>query len=365
MKKTMFLTYLLLALFGVQAQAQSLRVWMDDMEVTADGQTVTYMTVKMTDPNDLYAGFQMGITVPEGISIHQIRSGRVMVNDAKLNEYRFEGLGHSLTVNMPNSTTIKLGCMDTRDNAEFYRDDAEGNIVEELFTIGLVGSNDMINGEYTIEMWDVEMIHQNATGVKPSNTDLTAKMTVKGGKDTEPTTIPYTLTACGYGTLILPFDAELPVGVKAYTCTELDGNVIVVEEQGAITANTPLLLCGTPGNYNFTGVSVAEEESYTEGLLTGVFASTEITSGYVLQSQSGTTGFYRVENPLTVPANRCYLNVPSQSRMLSLNFDADGTTAIDTTRSEQQSKVYDLSGRKVIRKAKGVVVKDGVKVIRK
>lgn len=361
MKKTMTMIVLLLALFGVRAQAQSLRVWMDDMNVVADGQTVTYMTVYMTDPDNLYSGFQMGITVPEGISIHQVKSGRVMVNDAKLNEFRFEGLTHSLTVNMADSKTIKLGCADTGQNAEFYPDDADGNIVEELFTIGLVGSPEMVNGEYTVEMWDVEMIHQDATGVKPSNTNLTAKMTVTGGQDAAPLTIPYNLTAAGYGTIILPFDAELPEGVKAYTCTAIDGTVVVTEEQASIKANTPMLLQGVPGQYEFQGISSAEEDSYTQGILTGVYPATAISSGYVLQTQQGVTGFYRVENAQTVPANRCYLTMSGNAKLLRLDF-AD---SIENIMANSADKTYDLSGRRSAPNTTGVKIMSGRKVIKK
>lgn len=363
MKRTMTMLCLMLALFGMHAQAQSLRVWMDDMTMVADGQTVTYMTVYMTDPDDLYSGFQMGITVPEGISINQVKSGRVMVNDAKLNADRFDGLGHSLITNMPNSKTIKLGCMDTSQNAEFYNDDADGNIVEELFTIGLVASPEMINGEYTVEMWDLEMIHKDATGVKPSNTNLTAKMTVTGGQNANDKEVLYELTEAGYGTIILPFDAELPEGMNAYTCTALDGDKVVTEEQPRILANTPMLLQGTPGNYSFTGESSSDKDSYTEGVLTGVYPATNITCGYVLQTQQGVTGFYRVDdsNQKTVPANHCYLNVTSNVKVITLDF-ADKINGIIAAR---QSSAYDLNGRNATKNVKGIVVKKGRKVIRK
>ena len=352
---------LLLALFGVRAQAQSPRVWMDDMSIVADGQTATYMTVYMTDPDSLYVGFQMGITVPEGISIHQVKSGRVMVNDAKLNEYRFEGLGHSLIVSMADSKTIKVACADMAQGEKFYRDDADGNIVEELFTIGLVASPEMVNGEYTMEMWGVEMFCKNTTAEKPVNTNLTAKMTVTGGQDGQ--AVPYALTAAGYGTIILPFDAELPEGVKAFTCKALDGDVVVTEEQSRILANTPMLLQGTPGHYSFMGAGSADDDSYTEGVLTGVYPATTISSGYVLQTQQGVTGFYRVDanDPKTVPANRCYLTVTSNAKMISLDF-ADG---IDGIMADGSSSAYDLNGRRVTKDARGVVVKEGRKVVNK
>lgn len=182
MKRLFTIVGLMLSLFGVQAQAQSLSVWADDITINADGQTVTYLTVKMTDNNQLYSGFQMAINVPEGITIAQKRSGRVMVNDAELNAIRFEGLKHSLGVNMPDATTIKVACLDTSNNEEFYRDDAEGSIVEELFTIGLVGDPEMVNGEYSVTFSDVLMIHKDASADAAVVQPVT--LTVTGGQIT-------------------------------------------------------------------------------------------------------------------------------------------------------------------------------------
>lgn len=359
MKK--FLTFLMLLSVSFGVQAQSLRVWMGDMEMTADGKTVTYMTVYMTDPDDQYSAFQMGITVPEGISINKVKSGRNMVDDARLNADRFDGLAHSLGVNMPNATTIKVTCIDLSANEVFYADDADGNIVEELFTIGLVGSPEMYNGEYTIEMWDLEMIHQNATGVKPVNTNLTAKLTVKGGKSSS-VTIPYTLTACGVGTLILPFDAELPAGLQAYTCTGVVDNVLTLAGQTSIQAGTPLILLGEAGDYEFEGTPTATENSYTEGLLTGVMAATDVDNGYVLQTQGEVTGFYRMDKTLSIPAYRCYLNVESNIKAFVFSDDATAIEAI--TPSHNESVLYNLSGQRISKAQKGINIVGGKKVLK-
>lgn len=361
MTRKIFSLFLLLsALFEVQAQAQSLRVWMGDMEMTADGKTVTYMKVYMTDPEDVYAAFQMGITVPDGISINKVKSGRNTVDDIKLNADRFDGLAHTIGAKMPNTTTINVSCIDTSNNDEFYNDDADGNIVEELFTIGLIGSPEMYNGEYTIEMWDLEMIHQDATGVKPVNTNLTAKLTVKGGKSSS-VTIPYTLTACGVGTLILPFDAELPAGLQAYTCTGVVDNVLTLTEQTSIQAGTPLILLGEAGNYEFEGTPTATENTYTEGLLTGVMAATDVNNGYVLQTQGEVTGFYCLDKTRVVPAYRCYLNVESNVKAFVFSDDATAIKAIAS--SHNKSVLYNLSGQRISKAQKGINIVGGKKFV--
>lgn len=173
----------------------------------------------------------------------------------------------------------------------------------------------------------------------------------------------YNLTTSGYGTIVLPFDAELPKGVKAYTCTALDGQTVVMEEQSMVPACTPVVLVGTPGSYAFTGIGEASEVSYTYGLLTGVFNATQVEDGYVLQQQAGEIGFYCIDAnaPKTVPANRCYLNIPATVKMLYL----DVADIIESIKSENDEKTYDLTGRRVARNTPGVKVVKGRKVIKK
>ena len=364
MKKRIFFS-LWLALFGVQAQAQNLKVWVGDAVMLADGETVTTLTVCQTDPTDnQYVAFQMKMNVPKGIHIAQKKQGRVYVDDLTLNAERFEGLGHSLSGNMPDETTIVLSCADM-SNAAFYPDDAEGNTVEELFTIGLIADNTMTNGVYTISLSGVDFIHSDGSSNSPED-DVNFKLTVTGGQEPVETPVSYTLSAAGVGTLILPYDAVLPEGLKAYNCISLQGSTIVLEERTAITANMPVLLQGEAGTYTFSGIPVAGNAPYTSGLLTGVLAAEEITSGYVLQTQSGVTGFYAVDSsrPVTVPANHCYLQVEAGVKVLSFLFpdDADhieGPAANGNPRGPE----YDMSGKRIKEKQKGIHIREGKKTI--
>lgn len=375
--RKMKLISLVLALVGVQAQAQDLRVWVGDAVVTADGVTKTTLTVYQTDPTDnQYVAFQMQMHVPEGIHIAQRKQGRTdYVNDLTLNALRFEGLGHSLSSNMPDETTIVLSCADM-NNTAFYPDDAEGNTVEELFTIGLVADNTMTNGVYTVTLSGVDFIHSDGTSNSPEE-EVSFKLTVTGGQEPVETPISYTLSEAGVGTLILPYDAALPEGLKAYRCISLQETSVVLEEQPAIAANTPVLMLGEPGTYTFTGTPMGGDVSYTSGLLTGVMEATSITSGYVLQTQGGMTGFYAVnqEKPVTVPANRCYLQVEAGVKMLGLLFpdDVDGIRGLTPASPDEEmvnGKWYDLSGRQIVNRKssngkypRGIYVREGKKIV--
>mgnify|MGYP004624373225 FL=1 len=172
-------TGMMLTLSTVWASAQNLKVWAESMTLTANGSSVAYMKVNMTDTDEVYSGFQMAIEVPQGIHIAQKASGRKLVNDASLDPYRFEGLNHTLSVNMPTETLIKLGCIDLTGNQDFYRDDADHNIVEHLLSIGLTADKSMKDGDYVLKFSDCKMIHGDATYNEVP--DFTATLTIVGG----------------------------------------------------------------------------------------------------------------------------------------------------------------------------------------
>ena len=175
---------------------------------------------------------------------------------------------------------------------------------------------------------------------------------------TSGTTLSYSadLTATAkYGTLVLPFDAELTEDVKAYKLTKVSGNTVYCEEVTSLKADEPVLtevsanvtlsLSGVPAN--------AEPSSLTSGLLTGVYTSTPATSGsYVLQKHSGDTNtkFYKVSDTTkpTVGAFRASLTATTASSAKAFDFAFDdNATAIEqveNTNSASIVAVYSAEG---------------------
>lgn len=126
----------------------------------------------------------------------------------------------------------------------------------------------------------------------------------------------------GYGTLILPFDANVPedLEINSLETSQASGiitdenlyHVAQLEKKDKILANTPYVVTrkvatSTPesapqrrtaasadenGVYTFSGTSTYEKESYTDGLLTGTYVTTESTFGdHHLQVKDGNIGF--------------------------------------------------------------------------
>ena len=334
----------MLALMGVQAMAQTqrLKVWGHDFTMTADGKTSTHLTISENDVVN-YTAFNMTIVVPEGISVAQVNSGRLYVNDIQINPDRDSG-GHTISCNMPDKKTIKIIAYST-DLYEFYPEDIDGNPVDELFTIGLIAAPTMINGDYDIQIIDCKFVPVEGDA-SVMNETVYLMMTVQGGLDG--TLINYTMSESGFGTIILPYSADVPKGLKVFECTNVEDGVVQTNELTSIPANTPLLLSGLAGDYTFFGISEATADSYTSGVLTGVMKDKEINSGFLLQKQNEIVGFYPVasSNPVVVQQYRCFMTYDKNLKFIKLG---DHITEIENIGHVNGSKdsLYDLQGKRV------------------
>jgi hypothetical protein len=344
---------LLLALCWVPTKAQSegFQVWTDEsVEITADGETATVLTFYEKD-SVAYCGFNFSLVVPAGVKLAKHTVGRG--DEENWVELTARAANHTIASNQPNTTLIKVISY-SPNNHDYYSDDEDGNPLDAICTVGLIADPEMYNGTYTIELTGCKFVTSKNVAVVPPSS-IYIPLTITGGRSTSG--VEYTLPESGYGTLILPFDAELPADLQAYTCTGVSGTEVILSQQLSIEANTPLLIVGTPGTYTFDGSNIWNADSYTSGVLTGVYTTTEITSGYVLQADNGMVSFVRVdaESPATIAPNRCYLSLTEGAESLSLSFgDITGLGAV--TRDGQTSPIYDLNGRRADAKRPGTYI---------
>lgn len=197
-------------------------------------------------------------------------------------------------------------------------------------------------------------------------------------KNFEATKATYTMTAIAdgkFGTLVLPFAAQLPADGKAYA---LDGELNVIDGElvgSAVTslaANKPVLVTKA-GEYTASAVSVAETSASqinTNGNLTGVYQNTEAPVGsYVLQNHPATQGvaFYLVgEVKPTVKPFRAF--IPTQDakvKAIKVVFDGEATGIKEITSDNTKAEIFDLCGRRVAKAQKGVYIINSKKVIKK
>ena len=122
----------------------------------------------------------------------------------------------------------------------------------------------------------------------------------------------YQVCPAGYGTLILPFNAELPDGMTAvYTCTGVDNNgVLTLVEEESIRRNVPYIVKADPekGPYTFVGPEAIDDEypSFTEGIMVGAVTKNVplvANDDYILQYQNNVAAFYQYTGTLSEDPN--------------------------------------------------------------
>lgn len=184
---------------------------------------------------------------------------------------------------------------------------------------------------------------------------------------------PLTVTSAGASTLVLPYKATIPEGVKAYTLEHKEGEAtaIATELTGSIPANTPVLINAEAGTYNFHGTEITYKKGeQTVGALTSVRACKYVPAGsYVLQNHNGQVGFYKVEEPnsVMIGANRAYLTPSVAMAAAKINIEypeVTGITSIKDTTIENDV-MYNLAGQKVGNDYRGIVIKNGCKFFNK
>lgn len=331
------------------AQTNTLEVWMDPAcQLTADGKTVTRLTVYQKDPNADYTTFNMTLTVPKGTQIHKVRDGREYVDDIELSERATKS--HSIACNMPDERTVKIICMSSLLQ-DLYPDDADGNEYYPLFTIGLVADPSTYNGKYQVEMTGCRFVKNEEEGLSHTDLDHTeyTEFTVTGGTDFPG--VDYAVSAVRCGTLILPFDSAIPAGMQVYACDGIsEESVLRLNPVEAIAANTPYIVTAEAGNYHFEGEYRALKEAYSTPFMTGVFEEMPVPVGaYVLQNHAATAGlgFYRVgETAVTISPYRCYLNaLPEGEKVMKISLGDVTGLSLPAAGTGERVNVYNAEGK--------------------
>lgn len=181
-----------------------------------------------------------------------------------------------------------------------------------------------------------------------------------------PLEVTYEMTSAGWGTLCLPFEADVPEGLVAYKITGTTGNYLDMEETTRLEMNTPYLISGIQRSYTFNGPDTPVGSSWSAGLLVGNTAPTADTpvyapeGSYVLQQKNGKLGFYRVaaKDTQRIRQYSAYLDLKSGSK--NTYFAISVPTAVSQVEnSETNDTYYRINGTRVDGRAKGLVVTKG------
>ncbi len=184
-------------------------------------------------------------------------------------------------------------------------------------------------------------------------------------------TIDYSLPDTQWGTLCLPFDAEIPEDMTVYECADYTGRDLNLTAVGKIKRATPYIIHGKAGDYSFSGPDAAVANSTMgKGLLVGVLSDDVLLekNDFVLQHNNGVSGFYIISDDL---ANKYYatkyraiLRVENANYKMFNIFDGvDLSTGIKNISTSAQG----LNGASVIYGIDGTVrsgYSKGINIIR-
>lgn len=170
----------------------------------------------------------------------------------------------------------------------------------------------------------------------------------------EKANVPLSITAAGWCTLILPFDAEIPEGFEVYSCTGTEvpvgtSTALVLEKAESIEAHTPYIIKGKDGDtHDFSDYGMALQDQYAAGLMTGTFTQQKaVTNTYVLQNQEGKVGFYKVTagSEPTIKPYRAYINADvAEANIVALLLPGIETGINGIVAEDALVNVYDLNG---------------------
>ena len=196
--------------------------------------------------------------------------------------------------------------------------------------------------------------------------------------DVETSSHKLSVTAAGYATLFLDFNAAIPAEVKAYAVTEVNnGFVTMAQVTGILPANTGVIVKATEGDYTFE-YSAGEAADVAGNLLKGSVTDEYVAGdAYVLGNKDGIGLYKAVLNKNEAGeagtthfknnANKAYLpmSTASGAAYYSLRFEGEGTTGIENVEVENADAVkgiYDLTGRRIDAiTAPGIYIVNGVK----
>ena len=198
------------------------------------------------------------------------------------------------------------------------------------------------NASYNTSLWKIVETGNSSEidlSTLSSTINLSDYMTAASTLDV---TYKYTATVgeAGYGTLVVPFDADVTGDVEAWELSSIDGSRIQGTKVTTIEANKPVLL-KNKGTLSLTAKSgtAAYEASPVNGLLHGTYAEGTVSAGnYVLQKQDDNVAFFKVESggEPTIKPFRAYLTTPGTARMLTFSFD-DETSNIQGVETQRNT----------------------------
>ncbi len=316
------------------------------------------------DGSQIYSAYNMEIIFPEGINVALNKKNNPRVTMLKEGFYPEEDDEYSHTVSalLPSEHLLRVACLSSLNEQFEY---ASGYLFRVYVTLNQETLSSSFSPTPIVKVSGIALVE--ADGTKHVPADFSCRPFTTGIPAERE--LPFNISSTNkVGTLILPFNAALPAGVQAFTCSTVNTTeqTINLEEANSFVACKPYIVYaenGFSGTLSGTvdlSANYPDEDVYTEeeGLLTGVLTTTVVNTGYIMQNQGDGPAFYSADGEnFSLPAGRCYMTLPSSGiKMFSLNFDSkEETMKIDSLSKEERSEGeaeswYTLQGVKLDQK---------------
>lgn len=173
----------------------------------------------------------------------------------------------------------------------------------------------------------------------------------------------------GWYSLVLPFAAEIPDGVKVEKFQSLDeaGSVATFAEIMAMEGDVPCIFEANAGIVSFEAQNVhvaATPATLADGVFFGTYVNTQagsVTGDYALRADG--TGFGVCDATAYVPAFRAYMKATGGASNIRVAHDSQ--TSVESVTSGSSENMYDLNGRRTGKHYKGIVIGNNSKQILK
>lgn len=184
-----------------------------------------------------------------------------------------------------------------------------------------------------------------------------------------------TISPSGYSTYAAYYPvAYSDLGLKAYTVklNEEHTGIVMNEVKGVVPAGVAVLLKGKADtDYALTKADGWQDVTSGLKMSDGTITSTDKTAVYGLATVNGQDGFYKASDGKKIPVKCAYLEVEnsaSSAKFYSLGDHSGSTTGITSVKNEaagNNAPMYNLAGQLVDKGYKGIVIKNGKKIVLK
>ena len=170
----------------------------------------------------------------------------------------------------------------------------------------------------------------------------------------------FTSTVDGCRLLMLPFEATVPDGVKAYTLAA----DMTLQPVMTIPAHQPVVV-EAQGEVTLTGSgAVSYAASPLGDRLRGTYTGTALYAGdYILARNGDEWGLARLTAAATLTPFDVYAAPASTAEFIPIDFSASGITTPTTT--ETAPYLYNIMGQRIATPQKGIIIKNGRKYVQR